>query len=143
MRKLKLISPPTWASTYEKEYEDLTNQEIETIKTEYNNLIEKLNNCIEEYVSEFPDIDNSNAEDQFENYPNFFEMTGEYYISHETYNKDNENIICSYCVELQDRPNAPTASKGDNRDYHGLEVLLIIEKNNAIIIDGVVSSWGS
>jgi len=143
MRKLKLITPPNWASTYENEYENLTNEEIEIIKSEHEVLIRKLNNCIEEYVSEFPDIDNTNAEDQYENYPNFFEMSGEYYITQETYNKDSGNIMCSYCIELQNRPDAPTSSKGDNRDYHGLEVLLIIEENNTITIDGVVSSWGS
>lgn len=143
MRKLKLIKPPIWASTYEKEYENLTVQEIDTINNKYESLIEKLNECIEEYVSEFPDLDNSNSEDKFENYPNYFEMSGDYYISHETYTKDNEDISCSFCVELQDKSDAPTASKGDNRDYHGLEVLIIVKPDNSINIDGVVSSWGS
>jgi len=139
---MKLIDPPLWATSYETKYEGLTVEQIEKVKSVQPKLLSALNSTIEEYVGDFPSIDTAGLEDPAEHYPNLFEMTCEYYITSSTFSLDGNEITCSFCVELQEK-DSPENQKYDCRDYHGLEVLLLIDTNDNINSDGVVSSWGS
>lgn len=142
--KLSIIDPPDWATTFGAKYGDLSEDEIGTLAKLHADLLAKVTECIEEYVSDFDDVDNTDADDVFENYPNRFEMTGEFYISDERYDKEEDVISASICLELLGRPDAPSARDSENLDYHGLEVLAYVHlANESVEIDGVVSSWGS
>ena len=141
---LRKIDPPSWADIQQTDHGDLTASELTILGNLRATLLEMIQKCLEEYIVDFDNVDNTAAEDVFENYPNVFEMSGEYYFSDERYEKEDDQIAVNVCLELQQRPDAPSAQEGSNYDYHGVEILVYIDPGEeSVSVDGVVSSWGS
>lgn len=135
--------PDEWANPSVMDYKGMSTSEIEEIKTIDGQLKSKLNVAVNEYVEDLEEEDNTDYEDPYEPYPNKFEMSGEYYINNASCSKVGSDFHYRFCIELLAKVEARTTQESETLDYHGLEILLIIDQTNNIQSDGVVSSWGS